>query len=77
MLFTIKLKLIKAILKRCVFNFALKSSTVEQSLTESGREFQSLGAAQKKDLSPFVSVLVFGMAKKLRLLERSLRAGVY
>ena len=53
MLFTIKLKLIKAILKRCVFNFALKSSTVEQSLTESGREFQSLGAAQEKDLSPY------------------------
>ena len=39
-------------LNRCVLSFTLKTSTDLVQLTSNSKEFQSLGAAQVKDLSP-------------------------
>ena len=45
----------------------LKESTVEHCLIIMGESFHSFGATTEKDLSPLVTVLVFGIDSRFKL----------
>lgn len=65
-------------MKRGVLRFVLKELSVEQSLMCLGREFQKVGAAMEKALSPHVLSLVrVGGDRRLASADQRSRVGVW
>ena len=58
------LRVLKAAWKECVFRWRLKELSVLDERIESGREFQTVGAAARKEREPKVR-LVRGTSKRL------------